>query len=300
MTATVSSLGAESTPISGTALIIGCGYLGMRVARAWLAQGRTVTALTRSRADELAGIGIVPILGDVLNPSTLRQLPQAETLLYAVGLDRRSGRSMREVYVDGLKNVLQAVQQAGKLPRRWIAISSTSVYGQSHGEVVTEESATMPVDDSGQVILEAEATLSQAVPGAVILRFAGIYGPGRLLRREALLAGQPLIADPEKWLNLIHVADGVRAILAAEVHARPGSIYNIADGTPVTRRDFYTYLAKLLNAPPAQFVWPPSNPVLIEEANRQISVEKARRDLSFQPSYPSYREGLPASLAESA
>ena len=284
--------------INGSALIIGCGYLGMPVARAWKQQGRVVTALTRCRTQELSDAGLIPLRGDVLDPPSLRQLPQVDTLLYAVGLDRRAGRPMREVYVDGLKNVVKALQDAGKLPQHWISISSTSVYGQTDGQEVSEESPTIPLDDSGRIVLEAEQTLRQLVPGAVILRFAGIYGPGRLLRRAALLAGQPLIGDAEKWLNLIHVADGVQAILAAESRAKPGALYNVADGTPVTRREFYTYLAKLLGAPPAQFELPPVEQTLIQEANRRVSAQKARRELGWMPRYPSYQQGLADSLGE--
>src|SRR5437899_861111 len=88
-------------------LILGCGYLGRVVARRWLAQGYRVIGLTRSRADELHALGIEPVVGDVTDPAL--RLPAADTLLYSVGLDRSAGRSMREVYVGGLTNVLNAL-----------------------------------------------------------------------------------------------------------------------------------------------------------------------------------------------
>src|SRR5690349_19503250 len=95
-----------------TRLIIGCGYLGRRVARRWVAHGDRVFALTRSESNaaELRALGVVPVLGDVLGPASLQSLPVADMLLCAVGLDRKSGRSQREVYVDGLQNVLSALQ----------------------------------------------------------------------------------------------------------------------------------------------------------------------------------------------
>lgn len=80
-------------------------------------------------------------------------------------------------------------------------------------------------------MLDAERLLKRAI----ILRFAGIYGPGRLLRKQALMNGEPLVGDCEKWLNLIHRDDGADAILAAEAKAEPGSVFNIADGSPVSR-----------------------------------------------------------------
>src|ERR1700680_578905 len=94
-------------------LIIGCGYLGRRIAPLWLAQGHRVAALTRSpqRADEFRRLGIEPLGGDILETATLHALPAAATVVYCVGHDRTTGRSMRETYVDGLAHVLE------KLPR---------------------------------------------------------------------------------------------------------------------------------------------------------------------------------------
>src|SRR6478609_3800381 len=112
---------------SRTNLILGCGYLGRRVAQLWMAGGQPVAALTRRNGDQLAALGIVPVRGDVLEPESLRGLPEAETVLYAVGLDRTSGRSMHEVYIQGLGNVLDRLKSC----RRFIYVSSTSVYGQS-------------------------------------------------------------------------------------------------------------------------------------------------------------------------
>ncbi len=275
-------------PPLGPARVIGCGYLGGRVAQAWREQGRTVYALTRGRGDELRAAGLTPIVGDVTDPASLaglRDLPPLDTVLYAVGLDRSAGKPMREVYVEGVRNVAAALPVAA----RWVHVSSTSVYGQTGGEVVTEQSATEPREESGQVVLDAEGALHEARPDAIILRFAGIYGPGRVLRRAALLKAEPYTAAPDKWLNLIHVADGVAAVRAAEFHGVQGGTCNISDGTPVTRRDFYTETAKVLGAPPATFD-PPATPA--DEANRRIDNALAQQVLRFTPRYPSYREGL--------
>ncbi|OWK36233.1 Nucleoside-diphosphate-sugar epimerase [Fimbriiglobus ruber] len=252
--------------------------------------GRRVCALTRGRCDELASLGLDPITGDVLEPDSLRALPSASTVLYAVGMDRRSGRSLREVYVTGLANVLAALPPCG----RFVYVSSTSVYGQTDGSLVDEHSPTIAVEESGHVILDAERVLWEALPGAVVLRFAGIYGPDRLLRKQALLKGEPLVGDADKWLNLIHVADGARAVLDAEARGTPGETYLVADGTPVRRREFYSHLARLLAAPPAAFS--PAESTATTETNRRVSNRKAREELGFAPRYPSYVEGLAASV----
>ena len=126
-----------------TTLIIGCGYLGQRLGARLVRDGGRVYGTVRSpgRAEEIAGIGIEPVIADVLRPETLRRLPAAERVFYAVGFDRSAGAAMREVYVDGLQNVLD------RLPisvRRFVYASSTGVYGQSGGEWVDEESPTAP------------------------------------------------------------------------------------------------------------------------------------------------------------
>jgi nucleoside-diphosphate-sugar epimerase len=277
-------------------LIVGCGYLGTRVAQRWRARGEDVVVTTRrpDRAAELQALGLRPLVCDVLAPETLAQLPRVDTVLYAVALDRTTGASRRQVYVDGLGHVLDRLPA----PTRFLHVSSTSVYGQTSGEEVDETAATEPLDDSGRVVLEAERLLRARWPGAIILRFAGIYGPGRLLRQRDLAAGQPLRTDPDHWLNLIHVDDGAAAILAADARARPGEVYNVSDGHPVRRRDFYTHLAQLLHAPPPTFA-PPESPNARDRADRRISNRKLRQELGVDLEYPSYWEGL-VSLAPEA
>lgn len=272
--------------MTNPALIVGCGYLGSRVGAAWLASGRAVCAVTRSRAESLRAQGFQTITGDVLDPASFTALPAASTILYAVGLDRSAGRSMREVYVQGLRNVLAALPAGG----RFLYISSTSVYGQTEGELVDGDSATEPLEENGRIVLEAERTLRESRPDATILRFAGIYGPNRGIRKQSLLKGEPYVGDADKWLNLIHVDDGVRAVLAAErTGSSTGRTFAIADDTPVSRRDFYAEFARLLGAPAARFE-PAPQPG--REANRRISNAAAKAALGFEPEFPSYREGL--------
>jgi nucleoside-diphosphate-sugar epimerase len=279
-----------------TRLIIGCGYLGRRVASLWRARDERVFATTRSpgRAEELRQLGVEPVVGDVLDPDRLRGLPAADTVVFSVGFDRSAGRPMRDVYVGGLGNVLAALPPPG----RFVYVSSTGVYGHSGGEEVDEDAATEPAEESGRVVLEAERLLRQRLPAAVVLRFAGIYGPGRLLRRQAVEAGEPLIGDPERWLNLIHVEDGAAAVLAAADHAPPGMVCNVADDRPVRRRDFYTLLARLLGAPAPRFVPPaPGAPLPPHErTNRRVVNRRLRTELGLRLRYPSYEDGLPASL----
>jgi nucleoside-diphosphate-sugar epimerase len=273
-------------------LVVGCGYLGRRVASLWLARGQRVAALTRRNTDSLRALGVEPIAGDVLDPASLRALPTASTVFYAVGMDRAAGRTMHEVYVGGLGHVLDTLPPGA----RFIYASSTSVYGQTGGEWVSEASATEPAEEAGKVVFEAEQLLRARRPDATVLRFAGLYGPDRLLRKQPILKGEPLVGDAGKWLNLVHVSDAAAAVLAAEERGTPGETYNVADGSPVARRDFYTLLAELLGAAPAQFDDRPEPGA----PNRRIDAAKARAALGWSPAFASYRDGLRHAVAESS
>jgi nucleoside-diphosphate-sugar epimerase len=278
--------------MASTCLILGCGYLGNRVAALWRAHGRRVIAATRDPSH--LPPDVEPIVCDVLNPASLRSLPRVDTVLYAIGFDRTSGATMRAVYVDGLANVLTHLPP----PSRIVYISSSSVYGQTDGGWIDETAATEPLESSGQIVLEAEGVLRARMPGAIILRFTGIYGPGRLLRRQTIEKGEPIVGDAGKWLNLIHVEDGARVILAAEEHGAPGQIYNVCDDHPVRRRYFYAMMAHVLCAAEPRFLAPPPDqPTPPHEwAHRRLNNRRMKEDLRVELRYPDFEQGLRASV----
>src|SRR5262249_8879337 len=120
--------------------------------------------------------------------------------------------------------------------------------------------------------------------------FAGIYGPGRLIGQTPLQAGTPLPGDPERWLNLIHVADGASAVLAADDRAGRGKVFNVVDDEPVRREEVYRFLAGQLGLLPPRFDLQATDPT-----NRRVRNARLKL-LGWQPRYPTYREGLSASL----
>lgn len=271
-------------------LLIGCGYLGERVAREWLRQGDEVWALTRSvsNAERFANLGLKPVIGDVLAPNSLRTLPTAESVLYAVGFDRTSGVNKRAVYVEGLNNVLSEVRATCG---RFLYVSSTSVYGQDAGEFVDESSPTTPSEENGRICCDAEAVARQLRPDAIILRLAGIYGPGRLLARvEQLRRGERLSGNPEAWLNLIHVEDAVRAVLAAESHGVLGETYLVCDDRPLRRREYYSSLAATVAAPSPQFEVLDANAT--QRLNKRCVNRRLRDALRVELQFPTVIDGL--------
>ncbi len=281
-------------------LIVGCGYLGGRVARRWLAAREPVAAVTRSaeRAGELEQQGIRPIVADVARPNTLKDLPPADAVLYSVGYDRRGQASRQEVYVDGLRAVLDALAPE---TARVIFISSTGVYGHSDGRWIDEESACRPIGEGGRAKLAAEEALAAHRLGdrAIVLRLAGVYGPGRIPRLAELLAGKPVAVPQRGHLNLIHVEDAAAVVVAAASRAQPPRTYVVSDGCPTRRRTFYEHLADLLEAPRPQFVEPPPDAAnaLRAASDKRASNARMLAELGVVLAYPSYREGLAAVAA---
>ena len=276
------------------ALVIGCGYLGERVACEWLRSHDDVWALTRStvNAERLARIGLRPVIGDVLDSDSLRKLPRVETVLYAVGFDRTGSASKRSVYVDGLSNVLQQVRASCE---RFLYVSSTSVYGQDSGELVDESSPTTPTEENGRICCDAEAVVRQLKEDAIILRLAGIYGPGRLLARvEQLRRGERLTGNPEAWLNLIHVDDAARTVLAAETRGVPGATYLVCDDRPLHRREYYAALAEKVGAPRPQFEELAADAPDRQRLNKRCVNRRLREDLRVELQFPTVIDGLRA------
>lgn len=281
-------------------LIVGCGYLGSRVADLWRAAGHDVWVTTRSpeRARALEQSGYRPVIADVLDADAIECLPPVDSVLWAVGHDRRSSAAIEQVYVDGLKNVLDALP--GTL-QKLIYISSTGVYGDFSGGWVTEHSPCEPERAGGRACLAAEQLLAAHRLGskAIVLRMAGIYGPGRLPYLQTIAAGEPLNAPAEGFLNLIHVDDAARVVLAADERAAPPRTYVVADGQPVERGEFYRELARLLAAPPPTFnPLPDAAASHRAAANKRISNARLRAELFGDFEYPSFREGLAAIVRE--
>lgn len=280
-------------------LVVGCGYLGERVACNWQAAGHSIHVLTRSedRKRKFEARGWQAIVGDVALPETLGTLPACDVVLHAIGFDRAAAHSKRTVYVDGLENLLRS--PAGE-SGRWISISSTSVYGQSAGEWVDEDSPCAPSADGGRICLEAESCLAawrvRTGRTTSVLRLSGIYGPARLLARaEQLRKGEPLSGRGDAWLNLIHVDDAARAVCQVAGMAEPPERLLVSDDRPVPRRDYYALLARLADAPPPRFA---SDGTETEtDLNKRCS-NRLLRALPLDLAYPTIESGLPHSWSE--
>lgn len=223
-------------------LIAGCGDLGIRLA-ARLAPESWVVHGLRRRVDSLPP-AIRPIAADLLDPATLaRAAASWDAVIYQATPGARSPEAYRAAYLTGLEHLLAVVEA-----RRLIFVSSTAVYGQDDGEWVDENSPVQPQGFSGQLLLEAEQ-LAQAHGGTVV-RFSGIYGPGREYLIRTLKAGQARCRrDPPQWTNRIHAEDCAAALAHLLDLDLAQSVYCASDQQPAPRCEVLGWLADQLGLP---------------------------------------------------
>jgi len=277
-------------------LIAGCGYLGRRAAERWRRNGVRVSVMTRSasKAEELADAGFEPIIGD-LATGDLPALPDVDTVLWAVGFDRTTGQSREAIWIDGLQCLLQQLPPTVK---RFLYVSSTGVYGQTTGEVVSESIDPQPTTDSGKCCLKAEQMLQTRFDGQpacslTVLRMAGLYGPGRLLRRVSdLKSSTPLPGNSGSYLNLIHIDDAVTAVKGIAAGQDVGLLNVVNTGT-LTRGEYYSELARLVDAPIP--VFDESVPGVRGGNKRVVSVVREPLRMKFQ--FDDVRAGLRDAVA---
>ena len=284
-------------------VVVGCGYLGERVARRWVDRGERVIGITRSatRAKALAAVGIEPVSLDVAaaEPGWQAVIAKAgtpATVFWSVGFDRAAGASYHDVHVGGLRKLLDTLAAPGvDSPPRVIFSSSTGVWGDERGGTVMEATPVAPAREAGRTLVAAEAVLAAHPIGpGTALRFAGLYGPGRLPRLADLRAGLPVAADPDSWLNLVHVDDAAAIVVAVADAATPRSLYVVSDGRPVQRRDWYTLLAKLCGGPPAR--WDTSVP-RGRGGDKQVDPTLLFTDLGITLAHPDALAALPGLVA---
>lgn len=283
-------------------LILGSGYVGRTAGARLAAAGHAVFGVRRRPDDgTLAAAGLRPLAADVTRPGTLAALPPGwDAVVNCVSSAGGDPAAYRALYLEGTRNLLAWLRPAP--PRRYVHVGSTSVYGQTDGAWVDEDSPTEPAAETARVLVATEALLRDAAAAgfpAVLLRVAGIYGPGRgrlfqqLLRGEARLDG-----DGSRWLNQVHRDDVAGAIEAALECGRPGRVYNVADNEPVTQRDFLAWLAAQLGLPmPGPAAPDEARPRRRGATNKRVSNRRLRAELGWQPRFPTFREGYAAEVA---
>jgi nucleoside-diphosphate-sugar epimerase len=256
---------ASELPPSLT-VIAGCGYLGRLIANRLNEARRPVLGLTHSEqsAAALRSAGIPATACDLTDEAACRSIAEKAgsdfstvQVIHCAASGRGGGPDQyRAVYLHGSRHLRAAFPQA-----RFFFTSSTSVYAQTDGSEVTENTPTAPSRETGRILYQTEQETLEA--GGIVGRLAGIYGPGRSVLLKHFLQGLSAIdvrteppATPDgRWVNQIHAADAASAILhllnstASGSPTASGLLFNITDSTPLLQREIYTRLAEKFQRP---------------------------------------------------
>ena len=232
-------------------LIVGCGDVGMRAAQ-FLAGRVRLLALTSSpaRAPQLRAAGVLPLLGNLDAPATLRRLAGIGTRTLHLAPPPREGQG--DPRTQALVRVL-----AQRSPARALVYGSTSgVYGDHGGAWVDETGRTRPATSRAQRRLAAEVAVRwhgrASGTRASILRIPGIYAPDREggTPRERLLRATPALrAEDDVYTSHIHADDLARACVAALFRGRPQRVVNVSDDTELKMGDYFDLAADLYRLP---------------------------------------------------
>jgi nucleoside-diphosphate-sugar epimerase len=222
----------------------------------------------------------------------------------------RSFAPTNRLRTEGTDHLLSAGRAVGV--RRFVAQSNIVAYARAGAAVKSEED---PIDSSParemRANLAAICHLETAVLGArwtegIVLRYGWFYGPGtslapgeeqfELIRKRRL----PLVGDGGGVWSFIHVADAAEATVAAIERGRRG-VYNVVDDDPAPVAEWLPALAQKLGARKPMRVprlvgrLLAGEPVVVMMTElRGASNAKARRELRWHPSHPSWRHGFAA------
>lgn len=276
-------------------LILGAGFSGSAIARAFLPLAQSVTGTTRSE-DKLAalsaqGIDALVYDGVTISPELADVMKQTTHLIQSIA-PGRDGDPMMRPDAPPLAGLMPNLQWAGYL-------STVGVYGDHGGAWVTEEASLEPVSARSVERVAAEQAWmafgeAANIPVAV-LRLSGIYGPGRNAFCNLAAGTARRLIKPNQVFNRIRVEDiaGSAVFLSGR---SIGGIYNVTDHEPAPPQDIVAEAARLMGVMP-----PPEMPFETAELspmarsfygeNKRVSNTRLR-DLGFVFRFPDYRISL--------
>lgn len=267
-------------------LLAGCGDIGCRTG---LKLAPQFECFGLKRNPQNLPDSINPIAGSLTDLDRLQKVLREgfDVLVVTLTPGEFTPEAYQKSYVDGAATLVAAINNAEHKPRLVIWVSSTSVYGNNQGAWVDEPSAPAAQSFSGKLLLQAEEHISTLPCASIIVRFSGIYGPGRTRMLSQIKAGKGRPAEPEQWSNRIHSDDcaGVLAHLIGcfDKGVELDSLYVATDCAPVTQHDLRIWLA-------AQLDVELHDEIVEQKAIRRCSNQRLL-DTGYEFIYPSYKEG---------
>ncbi len=277
-------------------LIAGCGDVGTTLGLSLAADGHEVFGLRR-RPDRLPP-PVRPVAGDLTDPDSLATLPEGiELVAYTAAADGFDDDAYRRAYVDGVAHLLAALRARRAPVRRLLLTSSTAVYAQTDGGWVDETSPAEPAGFPGRRILDGERLVRDSGIPAVVLRLAGIYGPGRTRLVDQVRRGSATCADgPPRWTNRIHRDDCAGAARHLLVLPDAEALWIGVDREPADECAVLDWLAARLGVAPPPRVPPDGSGGSRPRTNKRCSSAKLVAS-GYRFRWPTYRDGYGALLA---
>lgn len=272
-------------------LIAGCGYVGLRLAEMLHEQGVTVYAIRRNPPDTHPFIKWIKAdLTDVATFPKFEEKP--DVVFYCAAANGRSEQHYSGAYIFGPQHLISVLKEQDKRPDRFIYVSSTGVYSQTDGSSVDENSEAKPSYFGGQCIILGEKAVSKYAKHGIVVRFSGIYGPGRHRLIDNVVEGNPIDESLyEKYLNHIHLEDCAGALLHVAALEDPEDIYIATDYQPTKRSLIYSWISKVLNKPSIPLE-SEQDIVVVRRGNSNKRLSNKRLvDSGYEFKYPSYKEG---------
>jgi len=288
-------------------LIVGCGDVGLRVARGLRPRMR-VLALTSSpgRVASLRAAGVTPLQGDLDRPATLMRLAGVATRV--VHLAPPPSEATAAWWRDLRTAALLSALRRRIAPRALVYASTSGVYGDCGGELVSEARPARPRTPRAQRRADAERAMRHFGRAAgvrtSVLRIPGIYAADRQggTPRERLLKGTPVLeAGDDVYTNHIHADDLARAVIAALWRGKPQRVYNVNDDSALKMGEYFDLAADLYGLPRPLRV-PRSTaqdqlPLMLlsfMDESRRLRNDRMKRELRVALRYPTVAQGLAA------
>lgn len=277
-------------------LIFGAGFIGGAVAKAFLARGGTVTAVTRNRekASVLVEMGVEVVVGDIACGSWVSQITEnQEFVLNCVSSGGGGLDGYRRSYLEGTKTIVQWANETAQ-SGHFVYTGSTSVYAQGEGATVDESMGAESTDERAVILRETESCVKTWPKRWTILRLAGIYGPQRHHLLNGLREGKNSVpGGAGTRLNLIHRDDVVMAILRMYERSQVSmnKVFNVVDDGRATKGEIVNWLCHQLDRDLPTFTGFAAPGRRKSMPNRIISNERLKAELGWAPKFPTYREG---------
>lgn len=270
-------------------LILGCGDIGLRLANELPVDTYLIVGVRRSSMPPLELPHFRWMNADLNNISLINQLLSEtipDVILISMTPDERSDEGYRKAYVQICEALIENLRLLNQKPRLILFVSSSSVYAQDDGSWVDESAVTEPQTFSGKRLLEAENLLRASGLPVCVVRFSGIYGPGRERLINQVKSGK--ISSSMGFTNRIHADDCARVLAHLIEKQKTQSIddlYLASDDTPVPMNEIQSWIAQQLGI--ENFSTSDNES---ERSNKKISNQRLKKT-GFEFLYPEYKEG---------